>query len=318
MTIANLRQIKEIERTRSITQAANNLGIAQPHLSKMVREVEQTLGFVIFDRGARGVVPTSKGVLFLTHVDKILEQLHSIDVLARTDINQKRFSVSIPRGSYIAEGFIKFVTENDYHEGVSFDLSETNSVETINTIAGHRFNIGVVRYQTVHEKYFLDYLVEKGLKYDLVWEFEMLVLMSPRNPAAEILEITRDDLAGLVEIAHGDNVIPYRNTNMTDSASFLKRDAAPGMAVQKKFYIYDRGIQFGLLTSLPDTYMWVSPVPDNILSTFNLIQRRCSYPENRYRDILVFRKRYRFSDMDKNFINCLHKQRNKALQQNYT
>jgi DNA-binding transcriptional LysR family regulator len=324
MTIANLRQIKEIEQTRSITQAANNLGIAQPHLSKMVREVEQTLGFVIFDRGARGVVPTNKGVLFLAHVDKILEQLRNIDNLARTDITQKRFSVSIPRGSYIAEGFIQFVTENGRQEGMSFDLSETNSVETINTIAGHRFNIGVIRYQTAEEKYFLDYLSEKGLKYDLVWEFEMLLLMSPQNPLASFPEIMRDNLAGLVEITHGDNVIPYRTmANVTASASFqaaasnLKGNTILGTAKQKKIYIYDRGIQFSLLSSLPETYMWVSPIPDNILNTFNLIQRRCPYPENRYRDLLVFRKRYRFSDMDKNFINCIHKQRNEVSLRTY-
>ncbi|MDR1467676.1 MAG: LysR family transcriptional regulator [Spirochaetaceae bacterium] len=311
MTIANLRLIKEIARAQSITQAANNLGIAQPHLSKMLRELERSVGFVIFDRSVRGVFPTSKGAVFLTYVDKILDQLKNIDGLAHTD-TMDRFSVSIPRGSYIAEGFIKFVAENGYKEGMAFDISETNSVETINVLAEKRFNIGVVRYPISQEKYFLDYLAEKGLKHELIWEFEMLLLMSPQNPLAALSQITQDDLTRLVELTHGDNVIPYRSMTASKSFSVKKGDT-----LQRKVYIYDRGIQFSLLCSLPDTYMWVSPVPDNVLSTFHLIQRRCPHPENSYRDLLVFRKRYRFSDMDKNFVDCVYKLRNEVSQRTY-
>jgi DNA-binding transcriptional LysR family regulator len=303
--------MKEIERTRSITQAASNLGIAQPHLSKMLKEMEFQLGFSIFDRSVKGAFPTSKGTAFLSYVDKILEQLKNINELAKSDA-AKRFSVSIPRGSYIAEGFIKFVTESDFTDEMAFDISETNSVETINTIAEKRFNVGVIRYQSREEKYFLDYLSEKGLKSDLIWEFEMLLLMSPQNPLAGLSRITPDDLTPLVEIVHGDNLVPYRN--MTASASLpVKSENAP----QKKIFIYDRGIQFSLLCSLPKTYMWVSPVPENVLSTFNLIQRRCPHPENSYRDLLVFRKRYRFSKMDKNFIDCVSKLRNEVSLKNY-
>jgi DNA-binding transcriptional LysR family regulator len=313
MTISNLKQIKEISRTHSITQAANNLGLAQPHLSKTVRELEIMLGFTIFDRSVKGVFPTDKGVVFLSYVDKILEQLKNIDGLSRAGIDHRPFSVSIPRGSYIAEGFIKFVTESGHKDGFAFDISETNSVETIDTIAGKRFNIGVVRYQNRQEKYFLDYLAEKGLKSDLIWEFEMLLLMSPGNLLAEKPRITPEDLAQLVEITHGDNLIPYRN--MTASVSLSVNS---GEEPQKKIYIYDRGIQFSLLCSLPETYMWVSPVPGNVLSTFNLIQRKCPCPENHYRDLLVSRKGYRFSGMDKNFIDCLYKLRNEVSLKNYS
>jgi DNA-binding transcriptional LysR family regulator len=310
MTISNLEQINEIARTRSITQAANNLGIAQPHLSKTVKDLEITLGFTIFDRSVKGVFLTDRGAVFLSYIDKILEQLKKIDGLSRADINRGPFSVSIPRGSYIAEGFIKFVTKNGHKDGAAYEIYETNSIETINTIAEKRFNIGVIRYQNKHEKYFLDYLDEKGLKSDLLWEFEMLVLMSSRNPLSAIPRLTPEDLTPLTEIAHGDNLIPYR-TSASSSLPKNNRDAH-----KKKIYIYDRGIQFSLLCSLPETYMWGSPVPDNILSTFGLVQRKCPPPPprsvSRYRDLLVFRKGYRFSDMDKDFIDCVYELRNKV------
>jgi DNA-binding transcriptional LysR family regulator len=51
----------EIERTRSITKAAENLFMAQPNLSKAIKEMEETLGFSIFERNSKGIMPTQKG-----------------------------------------------------------------------------------------------------------------------------------------------------------------------------------------------------------------------------------------------------------------
>ena len=61
MNIAHLRYAVEIAKTGSITQAADNLYMGQPNMSKAVKELESTLGIVIFKRTPRGVVPTQKG-----------------------------------------------------------------------------------------------------------------------------------------------------------------------------------------------------------------------------------------------------------------
>ena len=45
----------EVERTGSISQAAENLYMAQPNLSKAIRELEESLGFTVFERTPRGV-----------------------------------------------------------------------------------------------------------------------------------------------------------------------------------------------------------------------------------------------------------------------
>lgn len=65
----------EVERTRSITQAAENLLIAQPNLSKALREAEDSLGYAIFHRTPRGAFPTEKGVRFLEIAREITQQL---------------------------------------------------------------------------------------------------------------------------------------------------------------------------------------------------------------------------------------------------
>ena len=74
---------------------------------------------------------------------------------------------------------------------------------------------------------------------------------------------------------------------------------------KKKIAVYERGIQFELLQRLPCTYIWVSPMPREVLDCFSLVQRPCCDADNSFRDILIFRKNYRFSREDKTFIKNL-------------
>ena len=49
MNTQHLQYLIEIERTRSVSQAAENLFIGQPNLSRILHEMEANLGFKIFE-----------------------------------------------------------------------------------------------------------------------------------------------------------------------------------------------------------------------------------------------------------------------------
>ena len=64
MNTLHLKYVAEVAKTGSITQAAENLFMAQPNLSKAIKELEETLGISIFRRTSKGVVLTEKGEEF--------------------------------------------------------------------------------------------------------------------------------------------------------------------------------------------------------------------------------------------------------------
>lgn len=70
MNLNVLRYIIEVERSRSITGAAKQLFISQPNLSRDIRELEEEIGFTVFTRSSRGVIPTEKGREFLVLAKK--------------------------------------------------------------------------------------------------------------------------------------------------------------------------------------------------------------------------------------------------------
>jgi LysR family transcriptional regulator, nitrogen assimilation regulatory protein len=63
----DLRQIMSfmtIYEERTFTRAAERTGIVQPALSKQIKRLEDEFGVPLFERGSRGVVPTSHGKAF--------------------------------------------------------------------------------------------------------------------------------------------------------------------------------------------------------------------------------------------------------------
>mgnify|MGYP000067735386 CR=1 FL=1 len=293
----------EVERTGSISQAAENLYMAQPNLSKAIRELEDALGFTVFERTSRGVVPTRKGEEFLKLARSVLMQIGQMEALKddRRD-HVQRFSLSMPRGSYIADGVSRFIAALDPHGDMRLSIKETNSVQTVNNVLSGRFRIGIIRYRVQHESHFLDFLDEKELTFEQLWEYDYEVLLSREHPLATMDPLDPTRLEDYIELTHGDKTVPH--------LSSLPRTAhRPGDCENRRILIYERAAQFEFLSRVPGTYMWTSPEPRRVLEPWGLLQKKC--PSNRrYRDILIYPRRYTLNEYDRLFIDKLFDARN--------
>jgi len=307
MNTLHFKYAVEVERTRSITQAADNLFMAQPNLSKAIKELEDTLGITIFERTPKGVIPTLKGAEFLGYAKNVLEQLDRMEQLYIPENTERQcFRISIPRGSYIAHAFTRFVAELDADKEIDVNVQETNSMQTITNVAEGQFDLGIIRYQIDYENYFLDYLAEKSLQFEPIWEFEYLALMSQQHPLASSEKVRYDALSQYIEIVHGDTVVPYLPANK------VQRTEA-----KRRIFVYERGSQFDILSHIPKTYMWVSPIPDSFLMLYGLVQRKCHAANHKYKDQLICRKGYAFTAQDRKFIDHLYASKNEVAFNQY-
>lgn len=301
--INNIQQLKyalEVEKTGSISRAAENLYMSQPRLSKAIRELEDSLGIAIFNRTSTGVVPTKKGNEFLGYARSILTQVDEMESLYRPTGGEKQiFDISVPRASYISYAFTEFVKEMDLNKDIDINYRETNSIQAIKNVADTINNLAIIRFQTQYEKYFLDALAERELEFRPIWEFEYRVLMSAKHPLAAAAIEDYSMLHTYTEIIHGDISIPA--LPISEVKQIAKTDER-----KKKIALYERGSQFELLSRIPTTYMWVSPMPKDVLACFSLVQKACAMAKNKYKDILIFRKGYRFSDEEEIFFRKLH------------
>lgn len=285
----------EVEKTASITQAAENLFMTQPTLSKAIKDLEANVGFAIFHRTSKGVVPTLNGQVFLEHARKIVAQLDNMEKdFRRRESSGQSFSLAIPRVNSIARASRAFLCTFDSSQTMELDIRETSSGEILESVADGRAVIGVLRFRTEEEEQVRKRLEEKGLQAMDLWQDSFVVAFSVSHPLAQQEGICLEDLAPYIEIAFGDEPCSSRNS---------AADSQEG----KRILVYDRSTQFGLLRANPQTYIWTSSLPPSFLKAHKLVQRACS-GSGEFRDVLISRRGYRLSRLDRDFLKELTSQ----------
>jgi len=298
MNILHLKYAIEVSKAGSINKAAENLLIGQPNLSRAIRELETSFGITIFDRSSKGMVVTAEGAKFLTHAKSIIKQIDDVEKIYKKEKDEKiRFSISVPRASYVSEAFSKFSCKYK-KEFVEMYYRETNSFTAIENIINADYKLGIIRYAETHDSYFKPLLNENGLEYETIGKFVHNLLMSEKSPIANKDVITHADLKDLTEVAHSDPFVPYM------SAWNLKKEELPSYS-NKQIYVFERASQFEILSDNEQTFMWVSKVPEKLLKAYNLVQKECSDHTKVYKDVLIYPKGYQLTKIDKDFIETL-------------
>ena len=298
LNIIHMKYAVEIAKTGSISKAGDNLRIAQPNLSRSIKSLEAELGITIFERTSHGMELTPDGETFIQYANAILTQVQTVENLYKSSsVTLNRFSISVPRGSYIADAFARF-SAKVADEQFEIYYHETNSQNAINNILQNNYHLGIIRYAKQYESQFMRLLSEKDLASELITEFQYVLLMNIDNPLNQLHEIHLSDLSSYIEILHADPFVPSvpivsvrKAENITES--------------QRKIYVFERGSQFSVLEMNPNSFMWVSPVPANMKERYHLTERKCEDNDRIYKDVLIYRKGYRLSALDKLFITEL-------------
>lgn len=82
MNLQQLRYVVATAEHRTMTDAARSLYIAQPALSRAIRDLERELGMTLFARSGRGVVVTAQGRRVVRLAREALDAVQEIESLA--------------------------------------------------------------------------------------------------------------------------------------------------------------------------------------------------------------------------------------------
>lgn len=307
MNILYLKYAVEIEKSGSLNKAAEHLYMGQPNLSRAIKELESALGITIFVRSAKGMSTTPEGNEFLQNAKKILSEIDSLENMYKSGKKTKqKFSISVPRACYISEAFSQFSKLIDPESPAELFYNETNSLHVIKNITENDYKLGIIRYPADYDKYFKEMLEEKGFAYELVTEFRYVLIMSKKHQLSEYDDISYDDLKPYTEIAHADPFLP------SIPASAAKKEELPEN-IEKRIFVFERASQFDLLSENTDTFMWVSLAPQKLLDRFGLVKKKCSDNCRIYKDVLIYKKDYHLSELDKLFITELCKSKRQHI-----
>lgn len=132
MTIRHMRIFLEVYRMENITQAAKNLHMTQPAVTRAVQEIERHYGVLLFDRMNRRLFVTEAGRQFYAQALHIVE---SFDRMEKGLLNGDAFGVlrigaSISLGNFFLPGLVSAFRKNWPDMKVKVTISNAGNLQS--------------------------------------------------------------------------------------------------------------------------------------------------------------------------------------------
>lgn len=241
MTLQQLKYAIEIAKWGSINIAAKKLFITQPSLSNAIRELENEINTVIFERTNRGVSVTVDGAEFLGYARQIMEQS---ELLEKRYFNARpssqHFSISTQHYAFAVSAFVELVREFGIAE-YEFQLRETRTYEVIDDVKNLRSEIGILYINEFNSKVLNKLFKENHLQFTTLLVAKPHVFISVKNPLARKKSVALKDLEDY----------PYLSFEQGEYNSFhFSEEILSTLSHRKSIRVSDRATLFNLLIGL--------------------------------------------------------------------
>ena len=152
MELRHLRYFVAVAEERHFTRAAKKLRIAQPALSRQIRDLEDELGCPLLDRQARNVTLTASGEALLEEARKLLGETQRLKEVTKRAANGQTGYIAVGYVSWIAPKFFfpLFRKIRQKYPGLEIDLKEMAPLDQIQALASDRLHLGFAKFLISH------------------------------------------------------------------------------------------------------------------------------------------------------------------------
>lgn len=185
MKLQQIQYALEVARTGSISEAARKLFTSQSNVSKALYQLEQELGFVLFERSQHGITITEKGQQFLALANPMCDLMDQMHDLSSSEAKHT-FFVATEHYSFCHEAFVKFCTEYSRFDGnINLGLMYGTKDDICNFVAKDQCNIGICMISSVLLASYTNKLYKLGLCAKVIDEANLYLRMSLEHPLAK-------------------------------------------------------------------------------------------------------------------------------------
>ena len=280
MNITHIRYAVEVARTGSISQAAENLGVGQPNLSKAIKELEGNLGVTLFRRTSKGAVSTPQGETFLQYAYALLTHIEEMQHLFTSDYaSHKVLAVAATPSAVLAEEVAD--TAAQLPEGQTLSLWESDAAGVLQAVAEGRASLGLLRCGATEAEYLTRQCGDKGLYALPLRHAPRVVLFSRSHPLAQSRPLLFPELSDFIRLSGGEA--------MPEPSARMHPHAQP--PIQPKVWeLTTPAARLAVLSKRWDTYCFDEPLPPALLDRYGLCARRCVGAEEEWVDLQILPK----------------------------
>lgn len=225
MNLNQLYYFQKVAKLQHYHQAANELNISQPSLSRSIANLEEELGVSLFQKNGRNIALTKYGRIFLDHVDRILEEINIAEQKMKSLAGSSSGHIDIGYVFPLAKSYIprlvrSFLNHEQNHD-ITFSLSQEITKRLITDLKSEKYDIIFGSY--VPE--------ETSIEFVPVINQEMVIITPLEHPLKHKKPLVLEDLlsypvigydktSGLGQYTHSI----YRQNHMNPSIAFETSD----------------------------------------------------------------------------------------------
>ena len=226
-----------------MNQAAAQLYITQPSLSKSMKDLENEVATLLFRRTSKGISLTADGTEFLGYARQVLEQsdlLESRWLGTDKQPSRRLCAISTQHYAFAVNAFVNLVNQTDSEE-YEYTLREARTFEIIEDVKAHRSEIGILYKNGYNAQVIEKILRENQLNFTSLLMTKPHVFVSSTNPLAKKKTVTLADLEDFPRLSYeqGEHNSFYFSEEIL-STIYAKKDIKVG----------DRATIFNLMIGL--------------------------------------------------------------------
>jgi len=241
MNINQIRYVLEIAASNSMREAASKLFVSQPALSASIKELEDELGIVIFERTNKGISLTDAGREFMEYAKKVIGQYEILeDRYLSKDADKERFSVSAQHYNFAIKAFTEVIKSSDCEKYV-FSIHETKTKEVLEDVKSLKSEVGIVSFSKANESVLKKLFKEYQLEFTPLMRRETYIYVWKDHEFAKRKEISIDELSSYPCISFDQS---------DDSNFYLNEEAMADYDFKKMIKSDDRATTMELMATL--------------------------------------------------------------------
>lgn len=187
MELRQIRYVDAVARHLHFTRASEELFVAQPALSYQIKQLENELGVLIFDRSTRHVTITDAGRAFLPAARRILADVQDIRERVRETVELGSGLVHLgAQQSVTACGALPslLVSLHQMHPGIEVVMQEESADQALNLLGEHKLDLALAQFEPHHES--------DALTHELLYHEELAMVVGPSSPLLSTVRSIRD------------------------------------------------------------------------------------------------------------------------------
>lgn len=210
MELRHLRYFVAVAEAENVTKAAAKLRVAQPAVSRQIRDLEEELGLLLFERSAKSLRLTEPGRVFLKEAQAVLQRAEEAVKAARAAAGGMKGELRVGYAPSLTVQILpralrKFQTE---YPGMRVTLHDLSTEEMLAGLRENRLQLALMVYP--------DDDALRGLQFHELARYPMCAAVAPGHRFAKSRTLSLSKIAGEPLIGYSRADYPEYHAGLTE------------------------------------------------------------------------------------------------------